>query len=189
MNSEEILKVVGTGVVAAALTVGLTWLKETLSARRTRIYSAIQVAVALERFALACSSELAANNLTNQQLPPGEEETIPPSFPDFPSYPPDVDWKSLPPDLMAEAIAMANDVENKRQNLTFLWNATGDADDYSLISIQRIAETAIFSIDLAKKLRSGVRTTFNLERERMYLEGVRHSSEKRFKDRGGADFG
>jgi hypothetical protein len=60
MSTEEILKVVGTGVVAAVLTVGGTWLKEFLLARRVAAYSAVQVAVALERFALACSKELAA---------------------------------------------------------------------------------------------------------------------------------
>lgn len=185
MNGEEILKVVGTGVVAAVLTVGLTWLKETRSARRVRIYSAMQVAVALERFALACSKELATNDLTNQQLPPGEEEPIPPSFPDFPPYPSDVDWKSLPPGLMAEAIAMANDIENKRQNLSFLWDATGDADDLELISTQRIAETAIFAIDLAAKLRAGVQTTFNLNHERLYLEAMRDGSKRRLKAQAG----
>lgn len=187
MTAEEILKIVGTGVVAAALTVGLTWLKETTLARRVRIYSAIQVAVTLEGFALACSKELASNDLANQ-VPPDEGISAP-SFPNFPPYPSDVDWKSLPPLLMADAIAMPNDVEGKRHNLSFMYDATGDEEDLILVSTQRIAESALHALELASQLRAGIEASVHLAHERLYLEGLRDGSKKRFAARAGRRIG
>jgi hypothetical protein len=121
---------------------------------------------------------------SNQQKPHNVEDEAP-TFPPAPVYPSDVDWKSLPSRLMAEAIAMPNDVESKRHNLSFLYDATGDIDDLVLASTERIAETALDALDLGEQLRERIDATIDLRSERTYLEMMRDGAKRRFAARAG----
>ena len=173
----ELAKIIFTGVLAAALTVALTWIKEILATRKVRIYSSMQAAVTLESFALSCSEVLSDYSLRAAQGGNQDEGAVSiPSFPPFPPFPSDIDWKSISSRLMAEALTMKNDVElSAAKSISFL-ESVADDEETALFAVEKIAEKGLTALDIAERLRTGLPPLPNVRYEREALKKSRNEA-------------
>lgn len=175
----ELAKIVFTGALAAALTVGLTWIKEIWAAKKVRIYSSMRVAVTLESFALGCSETLSEYSLREAQGPTGDKGAVSiPSLPPFPPFPGDIDWKSISSRLMAEALTMKNDVElSAAKSISFL-EAVADDEEIALFAVEKIAEKGLAALDIAERLRTGLPPLPRVQYERQALKDSRNEARR-----------
>jgi hypothetical protein len=150
----EIAKVLGTGVVAAALTHGVSWWrdsrKEKASNLRDARYLALRLAVILERFAIDCSEVVGlVDTYAASKGSAGSQTTKLPEIGEFPS---DSDWKTIDPKLAARALEFVNELLMAQQKLNFSWHVSDEdqiteecADDAALLGLR--------AWDLAHQLR------------------------------------
>ncbi|HQS18796.1 hypothetical protein [Reyranella sp.] len=179
--TDEIWKILLTGISAAALTTLFTWLREFWTTKKTRFYSSLQAAVALEGFAIKCGEVLSTHSLHEAQSG-GHHPTAVPSIPVFPAFAADIDWKSLSPDLMARALTMKNEVDLVTNSIAYLWQAADD-DDTSLFAIEQIASKGVEALDLAAELRAGLPPLPSAGWERRNLIQSRDDAQKAQEDR------
>jgi hypothetical protein len=109
----EILKVaLSTGIFAAIITSGLQWLREWRTERthkaRDAAYSAMRVAVILERFAIDCANIISDNHLHSSSG--GHAGSAHVELPHLIDYPADTDWKALDAFLAMRALSLRNDI-------------------------------------------------------------------------------
>ncbi|MCT7328016.1 hypothetical protein [Ralstonia mojiangensis] len=117
---------VGAGVVAALVNQGLVWLKEWLrdgmALKLRRQHAALALAVALERYALACAHGVEAirqglreaadmNNFSRLQA----------DVPDL-VLPAPADWQCLPAALVARVLALPLEIRYAQQQADIQWD-------------------------------------------------------------------
>jgi hypothetical protein len=169
VTADDLVKIFGTGAVAAILTVGASWLRESLASKKLATYSALRAAVTLETFALGCSALLAGDNIARvmkgkKDLDPGEL-----AFPPFPTFPDDIDWKLLDPELTAETLTLKNDVEISAAQFIRMTKQVLDDDNAHLSTIKKMAESALSALKLAERLRKGLPPLPNVNWEKLVL--------------------
>jgi hypothetical protein len=149
----ELLKIGGTGVVAATLTVGLNWLvarrTEHAKLERDARYLAIRVSVVLERFALDCAEFAGDNDLHRRSDGAAGQHRA--SVPSIAAYPTDADWKALPQDLLAECLSLPTEIEQTSRGIDFVSDVA--PDDAPAACDEACAALGLRALDLAKRLR------------------------------------
>lgn len=128
----ELLKLFGSGVVAASAAQILVWWREARNDRavlgRDARYLAIRLAVILEEFAFACASLLDDSKTARRSggyL--GQRST---RLPELKPYPTDADWKTLKPSLLDRALTFINEVHVAAEELNS-WPRVAESDDVS----------------------------------------------------------
>jgi len=97
-----------SGLLGAGLTQCLVWIREALTSRRSRHYSALRLALVCEHYALDCASDI---ELRTGDDPEGD--SILPSgmkLPALPEFPDDVDFRALPAALVEPVFSLAVEV-------------------------------------------------------------------------------
>lgn len=110
----ELVKLsVAAGVVTALVNQGLGWLRdhrrETKTRKREKEYLAIRLAVALERFAVDCTSVISDNKFYQTIGSAAGEPHL--ALPHLAEYPTDADWKSLASRLVARVLSFRTEVQ------------------------------------------------------------------------------
>jgi|ERR1700732_1614338 len=145
------------GVVIGAL---LTWIKdwwvERKSLNRQACYLAIRVVCILDKFVEDCVDVINDDGLCEGRrdsdgcLEPQVE------LPDFPSFPVDVDWRSIKHDLMYRVLSLPRDVEIADQTIRHSWDISGppDFDEFFEERKYQYACLGLSAAELARVLRN-----------------------------------
>jgi len=118
--SKIITIALGSSLLTAVFSQLFGLLRDFQKERREARYLALRVAVVLEGFSIACANIISDNKTyaraeecfgsTRSQLPPA------------PEYPTDVDWKSLSPDLSAQALSFINEIPLSAHAIEFMYD-------------------------------------------------------------------
>jgi len=135
-----------TGIITTVLTAGLGWLTAVLRSKSSGSHLALQIAVSLDGFFMACGERYA--RLETESLNAGSALAIP----EAPIFPPDTEaWRSLKRTLRSRAMGFANEVESGKQYVAFMDDAAPDPSGSDLRL--QIAYFAVGAYELAYDLR------------------------------------
>jgi hypothetical protein len=109
----DIFKVaLASGVVAAMVTVGLTYLKELRLLKASHLrdarYLAARVAIIFERFSVDCSQAITGNELHRQSGGSAGARKL--TMPKISELPADADWKVIEPRLLEKALSFPTEI-------------------------------------------------------------------------------
>lgn len=150
MTPPNLLTALLSGVLAAAFTQGIAWLREWWGETKEGKFSALYLAIALEAYADACSTLIYdSHNWDSSSGNVGREVGQIDSLPDYPA----VNWKALGIEDTVAAMSFRSDVDSARGSLTNL-HEYGDEDD--IVEQVRVsaAEIGLAAAMLAKRFRS-----------------------------------
>lgn len=129
-------------VVAASL-IGFTasplvaWLtnffnagRERKSMERDARYLAVRVAVILEQFAMQCSEQVSDHEM--HQNSSGHAGQLNPGIPDLPPYPDEAEWKTLEPNLLADALSFRNQCSQAKAAIAYCYNIDSGPDSSAI---------------------------------------------------------
>lgn len=148
-----------TGVTAALFNQGITWLKDSrrdkAAHQRERYYTALVLAVALERFAIDCAScvgdvrieldELSRSGLNSYDaLTTGAIPLL--------EIPSGIDWRWIRPDLASAALALSPQVEVSNGSIRFI-GSVASPDDASEECIRQAGMRGLEAWCIAEKIR------------------------------------
>lgn len=146
------------GVVVGAL---LITLKELFFYRKKRkeeqVYLSIQMIGLLDRFISKCFDVVYDDGLFHGQR--GEDGCKRPQV-DTPIFEPlsvDVEWKSLPADLMYEILDFPSQIEDADAYISSVWEHCGFAPDYEEVfeaRHEKYAELGLKAFDMTSRLRA-----------------------------------
>jgi hypothetical protein len=141
------------GVIIGAL---LTWLKDWKTEKhlldRHARYLVIRVICILDEFLKRCAEVVADDGLVDGQLNREGNLEFQVPLPDSPSFPEDVDWKSINHETMYKILAIPGRVEAENRAINFLWDEYGCIDYFK----ERQYRYACLGLDigeLARELR------------------------------------
>lgn len=141
--------VAGSSVVAAGVTVGVTWVRDWVGETRDGKFAALYLAIALERWAETCSTALYDSH--NYDSSSGNAGRAVGQLDPLPEYP-DVNWKALGIDDTMAVLAFRTEVDWARSQL----DAAHEFDDSEDIVEQarfHIAAQGLAAARLAVRLR------------------------------------
>lgn len=158
MEPSNILQIIGTGVVSAALSGWLShFLTEKRDAKKERNtqerdgrYLAIRIAVALEQFTFECAERVAENE--NDDSPDSPMYRRHTAFPKIAEFPTDADWKALPPKLLNDCLSFRSSISFSERNISFIFDVSDAEDAASEFSIHA-RKHGIRAWELAAELR------------------------------------
>ncbi|WP_140652505.1 hypothetical protein [Rhodanobacter glycinis] len=150
--SEGLRVAVASGLLGAGLTQCLVWIREALTSRRSRHYSALRLALMCEHYALDCASDIELrtghHEVGESILPSGMKL---PALPDFPG---DIEFRSLPASLVEPVFSLGVEVrfsENALSHLSGLLDGDELVDEYLAV----VANRGIQAWDLGSSIRKG----------------------------------
>jgi hypothetical protein len=148
MNEGTISALVGVAF-GACLNWFLTWTKEWWTEgknkKRRAVYLAIRVVCLLDEFVDGCIS------VVNDD---GCKHDARATVPDPPSYPGDVDWKSIKPSLMYKILSLPTEIELAKRTIMGADSFSWDEDFFDLTERQyQYARMGLVAIELARQLR------------------------------------
>ncbi|CAJ0807114.1 hypothetical protein [Ralstonia thomasii] len=116
----------GAGVVAALLNQGLVWLKEWLrdgkALKLRRQHAALALAVALERYALACAHGVGEiEQGVREAIEKNSFSRLQADVPDL-VLPAPADWQCLPAALVARVLALPLEIRYAQQQADIQWD-------------------------------------------------------------------
>ncbi|SRR6266851_6809190 len=113
-----------TGVITALLNNLLGWLrdwkKDHTSTKRDPRYSAMRIAVILEKFAIECANVISDNDLYKKAE--GHAGAAHGTLPPLREFPADTDWKALDPALSARTLSLPNELSLADGTIKFWWD-------------------------------------------------------------------
>jgi len=115
-------------VLGASIALGGTWYFSQKDTEKSARYLAIRVVCVLDKFIQDCLAVVQDDGLSyGQRTPAGflEAQVRPP---DAPSYPTDVDWKSIDPDLMYKILSFPSEVEFGDKVVGYAWDNASPPD-------------------------------------------------------------
>lgn len=143
---------VASGVLGAALTQCLVWIREALTSRRSRHYSALRLALMCEHYALDCASDVELRTGHHEEgnsiLPAGMK------LPRLPDFPTDIEFRSLPAALVEPVFSLAAEVRFSESSLSHIsQHLDGEelVDEYLAV----VAKRGIQAWELGKTIRKG----------------------------------
>lgn len=150
-TATQIVSLVATSsVLSAGMTVGAAWLRERLGERREGKFAALTIALALERYAEACSDALYdSHNFVSSSGSFGRDLA---SVDDLPEYP-SVNWKALGIDDTEAAMSFRTDVDFEQGRLASMREFVDDDEVLEQARVS-VAEVGSAAANLAKRLRS-----------------------------------
>jgi hypothetical protein len=135
------------GIVTASMNAFLAWRANT----RAATFSAIRIATTLERFAQTCIAQLHSHTLAGSTGGLVGQSGV--SLPEFPSYSTDIDWKSLPTDLVERALSLANSVDqDSRSLIQLVGKGEEEGEDFTMKEMTNCAlKASALSEDLRRR--------------------------------------
>ncbi|WP_203070702.1 hypothetical protein [Falsiroseomonas ponticola] len=147
----DLIKVVGAGLFAAFATHFLTGWREAKKSEANARHLALQISVALERFAIECADRVGDTEMSVSSGGHAGKAHL--SLPTLAAFPADGAWGSLESSLAARALAMPNELLLADQKLSFEWEIS-DADDVARECARQAALHGARAFELAGDLRS-----------------------------------
>ncbi|MGP1395450.1 MAG: hypothetical protein ACTS3R_08055 [Inquilinaceae bacterium] len=150
------------GVFIGAL---ITWARESWSERksldRQARYLAIRVVCILDEYIVKCFEVVQDDGLAQGQR--NSEGYLEPQFslPDFPTFPEDVDWKSINHDLMYRVLALPSDAADANRKIQFALNVAAYPPDYEEFFEARQLEYACLGLT-ALEINQTLRVTYGI---------------------------
>lgn len=140
----------GSSVIAAALTHGVTAVKDGISTKKTADYSALYLAMTLEAYARECSNMLSESEMAlASDDNAGKRHAY---LPEFPAVPTTVDWKSLGIEITAMALALPVLIATTNVSIGTTWDLT--EEDLALTELHEAgAEIGLQCFALARDVR------------------------------------
>jgi len=149
MNSPNLLTALLSGVLAAAFTQGIGWLREWSGETKEGKFAALYLAIALEAYADACSTLIYdSHNWDSSSGNAGRAVGQIDSLPDYP----EVNWKALGIEDTVAAMSFRSDVDFARSYLTAM-HEFDDDDDIVEQTRMSAAEMGLAAAMLAKRFR------------------------------------
>lgn len=142
------------GLISAAFTQGITWLREwrttSVKSKASASYLALRLAVTLEGYAYACASLIAKNN----SAPPREDghPDLIITVPELPGYPDDADgWRAMDVKLAGRCLDLRNRIGGS-QGLIF---SVLDVDEDAVWDTvaEQVSERGLEAWSIARDLR------------------------------------
>lgn len=159
MNAGDIVKIaLGSGVVAAVVSKGMELYfggrKEKENEERLRRYSAIRIAVELERFAVRCDE--VADEVDNY-IRTSEDEDLKlgkahSQIPRLGNFSEDIDWKLIEVDLCAKILTFRNEIELCQKTINGWWEVC-EFERFNHAVLSESAKCGYQSWELARRIR------------------------------------
>lgn len=135
----------------------LTWFKEEWAERRTRsrhaCYLAIRVVCVLDKYVEGCAEVTVDDGLCYGQLDKDGNPSPQVEEPDSPTYPADIDWKSIDHDLMYKILAFPNEVDAANRAIRSACEFGGPDDIFQERRYQ-YARLGLVAVGIAERLRN-----------------------------------
>ena len=140
----------GSSVIAAALTQGITAIKDRFSKRETANFSALYLAMSFEGYGRECSNVLSESEMSLAS--DGNAGKRHGFLPEFPEVPATVDWKSLGIEITSKALALPVLVATTNVSIKTTWDVT--EEDMALTELHEAAAgIGLQSFALAREVR------------------------------------
>jgi len=154
ISSDAVFGLLGV-LVGAGLTIGKDVWAHFANQKRVARYLAIRVVCILDKYVEKCVEVVLDDGLSYGQR--DEQGCLSPQVktPPPPDFPIDVDWKSIPPSLMYELLALPNEAESANGAIRFSWDIAGppDFDEYFEERALRYSDLGLKAADIASRLR------------------------------------
>ncbi len=143
-------------IIGAMLATAKDWWFHRVKKKEDQIYLAIQINCLLERFTSGCLEVAYDDGLYHGQR--DERGCLSPQVktPDFEPLQVDVNWKSLPTNLMYKILRLPSRVDDANAYISAAWEYASDPPDYEEVfeaRIKKYAELGLLAIELAEELR------------------------------------
>ncbi len=147
-------------LLGSLIVVGKDWWFVRQRRSEDTYYSAVRLSAVLEQYALKCT-DVVGDDGTACGEPAGRTEhgesfnEPQVSLPPGPTYPDDIVWRSLPPDLMYRALALPNAALNKDRYIANAAEHSGPPDYDELFEARHraYAQLGLEAVELAEELR------------------------------------
>lgn len=117
-------------VLGVFLTGAKDWLSDFRVRSRDARYLAIRVVCALDQYVDGCVGVVGDDGLYHGQRDQDGCRDIQVSLPDAPSFPKDIDWKSIPQGLMYQTLRFPNEIEAANRQIGGVWDMLAFPPDY-----------------------------------------------------------
>ena len=152
---EALIGLLGVIVGASITAVREHWASKA-SAKKSAEYLAIRVVSILDGFAEKCADVVGDDGLSQGQVGPDGCRSVQVPTPEFSVENLDVDWKSIPSDLMYEILSLPNCVSAANQKISNVWEYVADPPDYEELFEERqiqYGELGLKAASLSDELR------------------------------------
>lgn len=167
MESGAVWTIVITAALSVASTLGVTYFGHRLGLSKDKQlrqdeldrharYLAIRVVCKLDPFVSKC-----CDVVYDEGLPDREGETQPQVADPTISFPEDVDWKSIKPDLMYRVLGFSNALDDAKQSIDFTLKQIAGPPDYNEYFEERIIQYGQLGL-AALALADEIRQTYNI---------------------------
>jgi hypothetical protein len=137
------------GISASAITFPLSSYRERKLHHRVDTYLAMQIAITLEAFAIACFDLVSENE---RAQPTDDDEGPRKTMPPLARYPGGIDWRTLDAGLANRVLALRNDLAVSASTMYFEWSISSESQ--SDLCNEQAAKKGVQAWDLAHELRS-----------------------------------
>ena len=142
--------VLGSSVLAVAVTQGFTVVRDMFARNKTADYSALYLAMSLESYGRSCSELLSESEMSLASE--GNAGRHHGSLIDMPDPPTTVDWRALGIDITAEALALPVLIATTNSTIKSLWDIS--EEESALVELhEAAAEIGLQCFDLARSVR------------------------------------
>ncbi|MGI8568578.1 MAG: hypothetical protein ACR2KT_05665 [Methylocella sp.] len=149
-----------SGLLGVIVGSGIPWLKETLSERKHARYLAIRVVCILDKFVEGCVDVVNDDGLREGQRDADGFLDPQVNLPDSPSFPTDVDWRSIKHDVMYRVLSLPRDVEIAKRSISHS-SEFSDPPDFKEFFEDRQYQYACLGLTAAKLARD-LRNTYSI---------------------------
>jgi hypothetical protein len=142
--------------LGAALAMAKEWWSQRRSMRKEREYLAILVAFSLEKLGLECADIVFDDGLSDGQYDLDGCRAPQASTPSFNPKSLDVDWKSIPADLVYQIFNLVNEIDAANHRISLAYEYQAGAPDYEEYFEERQMSYAVIGAScfaLADRLR------------------------------------
>ena len=141
-----IFGLVGVVLGAVLTTLSNLWLGHRSSKKRAE-YLAIQISCIFDRYVDGCVDVVQDDGLSQGQTKPDGSREIKVSTPELDIHKIEVDWQSLPSDLMYEILSFPNRIEEANQKIDFVSTYEAFPPDYEEAFEERQYQYAILVVN------------------------------------------
>lgn len=156
MDWISVLVAAASGLIGAALTQGIVWLREVRKGSKARRYWALRIALVFERFALACAHQLEEARLFRQSDGAAGAEYF--ALPALDALPSDVDWQALDQAIVSMVLNFPLELEESGRGVTF-HNGMLSEDEATKYCDEQTKERGRQAIQIAEAIRTKYRIT------------------------------
>jgi hypothetical protein len=133
---------------------GIPWIKEKLSERKHACYLAIRVVIILDKFVEACVHVAHDDGLCQGQRNSDGDLEAQVDAPDSPSFPADVDWRTIKHELTYRVLSLPKALELTKQVISHNGDFCDTGDEYFEERAYQYALLGLVAAELTRELRN-----------------------------------